>query len=72
MDMTPPQIVDTAALRRLSGKRGAAAIRRWASQQGIRCGDGASGPWTTLQAINFALGVPTPPPEEKAYDVTIL
>jgi hypothetical protein len=50
-------IVDAATLRRISGKRNASAVRRWASAQGVRVLDGKDGPWTTLDALNAALGV---------------
>lgn len=50
-------IVDAELLRKLSGKRTEAAVRRWASRQGIPIKDGAHGPWTTIQAVNASLGV---------------
>lgn len=50
-------IIDAAELRRLSGLSQPAALKRWASNQGIPLADGADGPWTTLEAINKALGV---------------
>lgn len=50
-------IVEAELLRKLSGKRTEAAVRRWASRQGIPIKDGASGPWTTIQAVNASLGV---------------
>lgn len=50
-------IVDTETLRKLSGKRSASAVRRWANSQGIRTLEGAEGPWTTTEAVNKALGV---------------
>lgn len=52
-----PSIVGADELRQRSGKHNASAIRRWASQQGIRVFDGKDGPWTTLEALNKALGV---------------
>lgn len=52
-----PHIVEAQQLRAMSGKRTAAAVRRWASTQGIRVRDGKDGPWTTVEAINAALGV---------------
>ena len=48
-------IIDAAELRRLSGLQQAAAVKRWASNQGIPVSEGADGPWTTLEAINKAL-----------------
>lgn len=66
--MTPnPQIVDAQQLRKLSGKRTASAVRRWASAQGIRVRDGKDGPWTTLQAVNKALGVGSESANDDAY-----
>lgn len=50
-------IVDTAELRRLSGLKQSAAIKRWASAQGIKVRDGVDGPWTTLEALNASMGV---------------
>jgi hypothetical protein len=50
-------IIDASELRRLSGRQQPAAIKRWASSQGIPVSDGADGPWTTLEALNKALGV---------------
>lgn len=52
-----PHIIDAEQLRAMSGKRTAAAVRRWASAQGIRVRDGKGGPWTTVEAVNAALGV---------------
>ena len=50
-------IVAPETLRKLSGKRSASAVRKWANRQGIRTLEGAEGPWTTEEAINRALGV---------------
>jgi hypothetical protein len=50
-------IIDAAELRRQSGLTQHAAVKRWASAQGIRVFDGADGPWTTIEAVNKALGV---------------
>lgn len=52
-----PHIVDAETLRKQSGKRTASAVRKWASRQGIRTLEGEDGPWTTVEAINRALGV---------------
>lgn len=68
----PNHIIDADHLRRISGKKSVAAIRRWASRQGIRCGEGATGPWTTLQALNFALGVSMSPAGDDSYGGDIL
>ncbi|MGH8190881.1 MAG: hypothetical protein ACREP2_05490 [Rhodanobacteraceae bacterium] len=52
-----PHILDAAQLRALSRKRSAAAVRKWANRQGIKTLEGADGPWTTVEAVNRALGV---------------
>lgn len=54
---TDSHIIDAEALRKQSGKRSASAVRKWASRQGIRTLEGKDGPWTTLEAVNKALGV---------------
>lgn len=61
-----PRVVDAATLRQLSGKHNRSAVRRWASQQGIRVLDGKDGPWTTQDALNAALGVGSA--NDEAYD----
>jgi len=52
-----PHIIDAEQLRTISGKRTAPALRRWAHKYGIRVLDGKEGPWTTVEAINQALGL---------------
>lgn len=45
-------------LKRLSGKSQLATVERWAKSQGIRYGfDSRGGMWTTVDALNVALGV---------------
>lgn len=67
-----PHILDAAELRRISGKQTAAAVRRWASTQGIRVRDGEDGPWTTLEAVNAALGVSSAANDNHAYGNDVL
>lgn len=50
-------VIGPELLRELSGKRTPASVRRWASARGIRIIEGAAGPWTTLEALNAALGI---------------
>lgn len=66
-----PNIIDAEQLRALSGKRNAAAVRKWASSQGIKTRDGADGPWTTLTALNVAMGV-TEAANDQAYGADII
>ena len=51
------QVLGIEDLRRISGRRNASAIRRWARVQGIKLLDGAAGPWTTIDAVNQAMGL---------------
>lgn len=67
-----PHIVDAEQLRKLSGKKTSAAVRRWASSQGIRVRDSDEGPWTTLEALNAALGVSSGAANDTAYGHDIL
>jgi len=50
-------IVPFEELQRRSGLRQAAAVERWARAEGIRYFHGREGIWTTLEALNAALGV---------------
>jgi hypothetical protein len=59
-------MVDAETLRQRSGKKSRSAIRKWASAQGFRVFDGKDGPWTTLEALNAALGVGSA--NDEAYD----
>lgn len=55
-------------LQALSGATDAADVMKWADAEGIRyghvCGNGI---WTTVAALNFALGVSEAPPEKKLH-----
>lgn len=50
-------IIDPDTLRELSGKKSAAAVRKWADRQGIPTLQGANGPFTTKEGLNHAMGV---------------
>lgn len=64
------RIVTTKIMRALSGKHTAAALRKWASGQGIPTLQGANGPFTTMDALNHALGLgPTSDHRYSAEDV---
>lgn len=69
---TNPHILDAAELRHISGKQTAAAVRRWASSQGIRIRDGDDGPWTTIDAVNAALGLAPAANDQFAYGEDVL
>ena len=59
-------LVEAKELQARSGLTNPSAIKRWASRQGFRVFDGADGPWTTLEALNAALGVGSA--NDEAYD----
>lgn len=62
-------LVDFEDLCRLSGKSRPTAVRRWASEQGIRLGPGPQ-IWTTIEAVNAALGLsPSNEPQYRPEDV---
>ena len=66
---TNTHIVDFDDLRRMSHKSKPSAVRRWASEQGIRLGMGPL-PWTTIEAVNAALGLnPSNEPRYRTEDV---
>ena len=52
-----PGIVYPEMLASLSGLRQHSRIAAWCKARGIAILDGKDGPWTTLDAINSALGV---------------
>lgn len=52
-----PHIVDPDTLRELSGKKSAAAVRKWADRQGIPTLQGPNGLFTTYEGLNWAMGV---------------
>lgn len=52
-----PHILDADALRELSGKHTASAVRKWAKARGLKVLEGDKGPFTTIEAVNLALGV---------------
>lgn len=48
------------ALRELTGYQRAADIERWCDRHGVRYFRGRAGPWTTIDALNAALGIAAP------------
>lgn len=65
-----PHLIDPETLRRMSGKRTDSAVRKWASSQGISTLEGKDGPWTTVEAVNKALGVGSAnDPQYRAEDI---
>lgn len=66
---TNTHLVDFDDLCRLSHKSKPSAVRRWASEQGIRLGAGPV-PWTTIEAVNAALGLkPSNEPRYRPEDI---
>jgi hypothetical protein len=50
------RILSLADLRKISGLHQPAAIERWMRREGIAFKSSANGPWTTIDAVNAALG----------------
>jgi hypothetical protein len=61
---THPAAVEPQALRALTGYRSPAAVERWCQRHGVRYFPSRNGPWTTIAALNAALGIGEPPPEQ--------
>ena len=54
-----PSAVSSETLQTLTGYNRAADIEKWCDRHGIRYFHGRNGPWTTLDALNAALGLRT-------------
>lgn len=61
-------IIPFPDLQKLSGKRQRAAVERWCAREGIRVFHGVEGVWTTLDALNAALGVAVAPSANDSPD----
>lgn len=55
--MIGQRILEFADLQRLSGCEQRAAVERWCAAQGLRVKYGKAGPFTTVDALNAALGL---------------
>ena len=55
--MIGERILEFPDLQQLSGQTQKAAVERWAKGNGIAFKHGRGGIWTTLEALNAALGV---------------
>jgi hypothetical protein len=60
-------VLELEDLQRLSGKRRLAEVERYLTAQGIPFKRSKAGLWTTLEALNAALGVQLPPTNDGAY-----
>lgn len=59
---------DLRELSRLGPRATLATVERWAAREGIRYRyDGKGGIWTTMDALNAALGLAIPGVEEAPY-----
>ena len=59
-----PAAIQSDALRALTGYQRAADIERWCDRHGVRYFRGRAGPWTTIDALNAALGIAATPAEK--------
>jgi hypothetical protein len=57
MSAPHPSTLSHEDLERLTGYQRTADIERWCEQNGVRYFRGRRGIWTTLDAVNAALGV---------------
>jgi hypothetical protein len=62
-------VLELEDLQQLCGKRRLADVERYLTEQGIAFKRRKGGLWTTLEALNAALGVQLPPPNDGAYGV---
>lgn len=64
--MTHPSALAPEDLERLTGYSRPSDIERWCDRNGVRYFRGRTGIWTTVDAVNAALGIPrgapAPPP----------
>lgn len=60
-------IVEHADLQKLTGYSRLADVEACLSRQGVRCFRGRHGLWTTVDALNRALGLPGQAPASDAY-----
>ena len=69
--MTHPAALAHADLQRLTGYQRPADLERWCQRHGVRYFHGRAGIWTTLDAVNAALGLrpgdPTPQPQRLEF-----
>lgn len=64
--------LEFADLQRISGYERVADVERWAERNGIQLKRSRSGVWTTVPAVNHALGVPIAANLDDAYPVDTL
>lgn len=64
--MSHPSALAPEDLERLTGYSRPSDIERWCDRNGVRYFRGRTGIWTTIDAVNAALGIvrgePAPPP----------
>ncbi|MBK1719184.1 DUF4224 domain-containing protein [Thiocystis violacea] len=69
--MSHPSAFGPEDLATLTGYKQQADIERWCQRQGVRYFRGKAGIWTTLEAVNAALGLrpdrSEPPPQRLEF-----
>ena len=73
--MIGERVLEFEDLQRLSGQTQLAAVERWAKANGIAVGHGRKGLWTTLGALEKALGIAPandPGPIPATFDLTLI
>lgn len=70
--MIAEHVLEFADLKRISGYNRRADVERWAKENGIAVKLCRGGVWTTLEAVNIALGVTAANEESPAYPPEVI
>jgi len=70
--MIAERVLEFADLKRISGYSRRADVERWAKDNGIAVKPCRGGVWTTLEAVNVALGVAAANDGAAPYDPDLI
>lgn len=70
--MIAEHVLEFADLKRISGYNRRADVERWAEDNGIAVKPCRGGVWTTLEAVNVALGVAAANDGAAPYDPDLI
>jgi len=70
--MIAERVLEFADLKRISGYNRRADVERWAKDNGIAVKPCRGGVWTTLEAVNIALGVSAANDGGAPYDPDVI
>ncbi len=69
MNIQPGQVLVFEDLQRITGYQRRSDVEKTLTQQGVRLFRGRTGPWTTLDLINHAAGLPAATQELYGADI---